>query len=121
MRTDDFGREIALANPKKSIMARGGRLFAMGIALGVGVCFGMGPPAPLLDKVLSQAVAGEPAAPAEHVLPRQWMVLRNALLDPSVTGISYPERQQDEQLLHSKWLVLRDALATSWADRIAAR
>jgi hypothetical protein len=38
-----------------------------------------------------------------------------------VTGITYAEQQADEQLLRSKWLTLRDALASSWAERIAAR
>ena len=122
MRTDDFGRELTHANSARSTLLRSGRLFTIGVALGVGLCFGFGPPLPLLDNPFSAAAASEPTAPAESPhLPRQWLVLRNALVDPSVTGITYAEQQADEQLLRSKWLTLRDALASSWAERIAAR
>jgi hypothetical protein len=121
MRTDDFGRELTQANPARSMLLRGGRLFTFGVALGVGLCFGMGPPLPLLDNMFSAAASEPTAAPEQSRLPRQWQVLRNALIDPSVTGIAYAEQQADEQLLRSKWLTLRDALASSWAERIAAR
>ncbi len=121
MRTDDFGCEIAAATSNKSRFARGGRLFTFGLALGIGVCIGMGPPLPLLDKALSAAVASEPAPPPQSLLPRQWLVLRNALLDTSVTGISYPQQQADQALLRGKWLAIQDALESAWSDRLAAR
>lgn len=120
MRTDDFGREIASATRGKSNIFRGGRLFTFGLALGIGVCIGMGPPLPLLDKALS-AAASEPAPPPQSVFPRQWLVLRNALTEASVTGIGYPEQQADQALLRGKWLAIQDALASAWSDRLASR
>lgn len=120
MRTDDYGHEIAPLSPGKPRFAGAGRLFTFGVALGVGLCVGMGPPLPLLDKIFPAAVASEPA-PEMHTLPRQWLVLRNALLDPGVTGVSYPEQRADEDLLRSKWLALQDALSVVWSDRLVAR
>lgn len=120
MRTDDYGREIAQAR-RKSNMLGGSRLFTFGLALGVGVCFGMGPPLPLLDTVLPAAVAGEPTMPEPPTLPRQWLVLRDALFDPSVTGATYDEQEADMRLLHEKWMALQDALVSSFEDRIASR
>lgn len=120
MRTDDFGREIGSARGNKSNIFRCGRLFTFGLALGIGVCVGMGPPLPLLDKALS-AVASEPVAPVVPELPRQWLVLRNALLDTSVTDITYSEQQADQALLRGKWLAIEDALQSVWSDRIASR
>ncbi len=120
MRTDDYGREIAQI-PRKSNMLGGGRLFTIGLALGVGACFGMGPPLPVLDTVLPAAVASEPAMPEHPALPRQWLVLRNALIDPSVTGATSTEQEADVRLLHEKWVALQDALASSFENRIASR
>ena len=120
MRTDDYGHEIAPLNPRKSRFSGAGRLFTFGVALGVGLCVGMGPPLPLIDTIFPAAAASEPAPPA-HQLPRQWLVLRNALLDPSVTGISYPEQRQDQELLRGKFLAVQDALSAAWSDRIATR
>jgi hypothetical protein len=120
MRTDDFGREIASATGKRVGILRGGRLFAFGLALGIGVCIGMGPPIPLLDEALS-ATASEPVMPTVPALPRRWLVLRDALLDASVTGIGYAEQQEDQALLRSKWRAVQDALESAWSDRIAAR
>ena len=120
MRTDDYGREIAQSR-RKSNMLGGGRLFTFGLALGVGMCFGMGPPLPLLDSVLPAAIAGEPTSPEPPVLPRQWLVLRNALIDPSVTGVAYAKQEADMRLLHEEWVALRDALTLSCEDRIASR
>jgi hypothetical protein len=121
MRTDDFGREIASVKPKKPNMLRGGRLFTFGVALGAGLCLGMGPPLPLLDKAFSAAVAGEPRASDEPVMPRQWLALRNAVLEPDFADAGLARQRADEDLLRGKWLALRDALESSWSDRIAAR
>jgi hypothetical protein len=120
MRTDDYGHEIAPLNSRKYKFAGAVRLFTFGVALGAGLCVGMGPPLPLFDRIFPTAVASEPA-PMSHVLPRQWLVLRNALLDTGVTGISYAQQRQDEDLLRGKWLALQDALSTVWSDRLAAR
>ena len=120
MRTDDFGREIASATGNKTKIFRGGKLFTFGLAVGAGICVGMGPPLPLLDKALS-AAASETAPRPQSVLPRQWLVLRGALLDPSVTGLTYPEQQADQALLHGKWLAIQDALESAWSERIASR
>jgi hypothetical protein len=120
MRTDDYGREIAQARARTSLVVRGGRLFTFGVAVGIGVCLGMGPPLPLLDEAFSAAAARD-AAPPRHLLPRQWLVLRNALIDPSLTGVAVAQQRADEDLLRGKWLALQNALASSWSERIAAR
>ena len=121
MRTDDFGREIASAQPTQSNPFRCGRLFTIGVAVGAGLCLGMGPPLPLLDKAFSAAAASGPGVLSEPTLPRQWLVLRDALLDLDIADTSLAQQRADEDMLRGKWLALRDALESPWSDRIAAR
>ncbi|HEY5208904.1 MAG TPA: hypothetical protein VIJ42_05590 [Stellaceae bacterium] len=108
MVTDDCGREIALTGYVKTRMIGGGRLFLIGIALGAGLCAGFGPQLPLLDMSLQSAAAAEP--PKAETMPHRWLVLRNALLDTSVTGASRDDQRVAVVALHGKWLALRDAL-----------
>lgn len=122
MRTDDFGREVSLAKPTKSNPLRCGRLFTIGVAVGAGLCLGMGPPLPLLDKAFSAAAAtGGPGASSQPVLPRQWLVLRGALLDSGIGDVSLAQQRADETMMRGKWLALQDALESSWLERVAAR
>lgn len=120
MRTDSLGREIA-PDKKKLSMFRGSRLFAFGLAVGAGICVGMGPPLPLLDKALARAAAHVPVVPAQSSLPRQWLVLRDAVLDPNVTGVTYSQQQADIQLLRGKWLAVSDAVESALSNAIATR
>ena len=121
MRTDDFGREIGSAKPTKPIAFRSGRLFTLGLALGAGLCLGMGPPLPLLDQAFSAVAASGPGASDQSFTSRHWPVLRDALFDSEIAGAPLARQRADEDMLRGKWLALRDALESSWSDRIASR
>ena len=121
MRTDDFGREMAPATIRKSIVTRSARLFVLGAAVGAGLCIGMGPPLPLLDEALSAAAREVPEPADTHLLPRKWLVLRDAVLDSAALDRPVAEKQAAAQLLREKWALLQDALASAWSGRSVLR
>lgn len=91
MTTDEFGRERASEGRGTATFFRNVRVFLLGVAVGAGVCLGMGPPLPLIDMPSAEA--------AEY-----W----RALLDPRAIAFSISTERAAMGLLQQRL----DRLAT---------
>jgi hypothetical protein len=103
MKTDEFGREFASEKRIESVFFRGLRVYLSGVAIGAGLCLGMGPPLPLINSI-SGAVNTVEQAPG-NLAPRLWP---DALLAPAIASISV--QAEAFALLQDKWQVLNRAL-----------
>lgn len=69
MRTDDYGKEIMRQVSRRR---RGGRLFILGLATGVGLCLGLGPPLPMVSPQYYPTATTDDGGWSSVSLPRRW-------------------------------------------------
>jgi hypothetical protein len=94
MVTDEFGHEVVREGRRESAFFRGLRVYLSGVAIGTGLCLGMGPPLPVINSMTDIITQSEAAA--GNMLPR--------------ADIAVSAQRQAIELLEKRWEVLNRTL-----------
>jgi hypothetical protein len=119
MKTDDLGHESVPDKSAKSVLYRPIRSYFTGVAIGAGLCLGMGPPLPLLHFADNVAIAQEQGADTPR--PWQWQAWRDGLLDKGVAAASFAAERESVTLFQRRWHVLLATLRDLHPPHFAGR